>query len=249
VIELFRDFYVDQDLPAIYFKSLDSIIVSDIHIGFEEEMARKGIYLPRLQKRKFIETVTRAIESFKTNKLIINGDIKHRLDGLGFQERKDLEEVFKILKDHGVEIRLIRGNHDTYISVVIEKFDNIVLLDKIEYDNIIIFHGHKNIIPEKGKTYIIGHEHPRLSIRDRIGIARKFACFLLSPLKNEANVVVLPALGGYQAGNDVSLSHSSYMTNLMREYSILEKAKPYIIIEGEGIMEFPELRFLKDLIL
>ncbi|MEM3351894.1 MAG: phosphoesterase, partial [Saccharolobus sp.] len=33
-----------------------------------------------------------------------------------------------------------------------------------------------------------------------------------------------------------------------KEHGILEKAKPYVIVEGEGIMEFPELGLLKNVL-
>jgi hypothetical protein len=60
---------------------------------------------------------------------------------------------------------------------------------------------------------------------------------------------VLPAIGSYQAGNDISLMRNSYMSSLMREHGILEKARPFLVVEGEGIMEFPELRLLKNIII
>ncbi|MEM0174414.1 MAG: metallophosphoesterase [Sulfolobaceae archaeon] len=248
MIELVNGFYIEGDMPVVYNKVLNSIILSDAHIGFEEEMTRKGIFLPRIQKKKFLDVVEKAIDVFKTNKIIINGDLKHRLDGIGKQEKKDLEDVFMILRDKGVEIKLVKGNHDNYISIVTSKFDNVELVEYIEYENIVITHGHKEITPEQGKLYVIGHEHPRISLKDRLGFARRFPCFFITPLKNNSLLLVLPAVGGYQAGSDITLSHSAYMSNLMREHSILEEAKPYIIIEGEGIMELPKLKFLKDLI-
>jgi len=248
MIELLNNFYIESDIPVAYSKVLNSIILSDVHIGFEEEMARKGIFLPRVQKKKFLDVVDKAVEVFKTNKIIINGDLKHRLDGIGRQEKKDLEDVLTILRDKGIELKLVKGNHDTYITIVTSKFDNVEVVESIEFDNVVITHGHKEIVPERGKLYVIGHEHPRISLKDRLGFARRFPCFFISPLRNDATLLVLPAVGGYQAGNDITFSHSAYMSNLMREYSILEEAKPYIIIEGEGIMELPKLKFLKDLI-
>lgn len=249
MISLTEDIFIDEDLPVIYIKRLNSIVLSDVHIGYEEEMASKGIFIPKVQKKRFITILNRSREIFKTNKLIINGDLKHTFNKLTKQERIELNEIFQILKDEGVELTIVKGNHDNYISLATEKFDNIKLVDSLSVDNLTIFHGHTPIPIEEGKIYVIGHEHPRLALRDKLGFLRRMQCFLVSPLKNNSKVIVLPAVGIYQAGNDISLNHSNYMSNILREFSILEKAKPYVIIEKEGIMEFPELGLLKDILL
>lgn len=249
LVSILRDLEVEEDLPVIYSRRLDSIILSDVHIGYEEEMASKGIFLPRIQKKRFLSIYRRALDVFKTNKVIINGDMKHRFNGLGRQEKEDLTEIFKDMKENGTIVKLIRGNHDNYISLVTEKFDNIELLDEIESEDLFIFHGHREIEPKDGKIYVIGHEHPRISIRDKLGFAKKFQCFLVSPIAGNSYVIALPALGGYQSGNDISLVHSGYMSPLMKRHAILEKAKPFVIVENEGIMEFPELNLLKNIIL
>ncbi|MCY0859490.1 MAG: metallophosphoesterase [Sulfolobaceae archaeon] len=249
MLELTEGIYVAEDLPVIYIKKINAIVMSDIHIGYEEDMARKGIFIPKIQLKRFLNIYKRAIEAFHTNKVILNGDVKHIFETLGRQEREELNEMFKELKEDGIDVKLVKGNHDNFISKVTSKFDNIELVNEIRDDNLIIIHGHQEIVPEENKLYIIGHEHPRISIRDKLGFSRKFQSFLLVPLRNNSQVLVLPSVGTYQAGNDVSLIHSNYMSTLMRDFSILEEAKPFIIIEGQGIMEFPQLKHLKDLIL
>ena len=249
MISLIDDIYIDEDLPVVYIKRLNSIVLADVHIGYEEEMASKGIFIPKVQKKRFLNIINRSIDIFKTNKIIINGDLKHSFSKLTRQEKTELTEIFQELKERGINTVVIKGNHDNYISLITEKFDNVDLVDSISIDNLVIFHGHTNIQLEENKIYIIGHEHPRLGLRDKLGFSRKLPCFLLAPLKNNSKALVLPAIGIYQAGNDISLNHSNYMSPLMREFSILEKAKPFVIIEKEGIMEFPELYLLKDIII
>ncbi|AWR98320.1 phosphoesterase [Acidianus sulfidivorans JP7] len=248
MIEIAEGVYIEGDLPVIYLKPLNSIVLSDVHIGYEEEMARKGIFLPRVQRKRFINIIDKSIEIFKTNNIIIDGDLKHIFNGLGKQEKDDLNYIFEYAKQKEINITIVKGNHDNYLSIVADKYD-INMVDEIKNQNYIIFHGHKNIdsINEES-IYIIGHEHPRISLRDKLGFARKLQCFLVVPLKNNSKVVVLPALGIYQSGNDVSLIHSNYMSPIIRNFGILEKAKPYVIIENEGIMEFPELNLLKNIV-
>ncbi|TRM93373.1 phosphoesterase [Sulfolobus sp. B1] len=251
MLEIVKDVYIAEDLPVIYIKGINSIVMSDIHIGYEEEMAKKGIYIPRIQKKRFLNILNRAISTFKTRNLIINGDFKHTFERLTRQERDELTEILTYLKENEINVRIVKGNHDNYISLITEKFDNVDLVEDIDLGEIFITHGHKQIEPREETTYIIGHEHPRISIRDKLGFARKFQSFLVMPIKEKVNskILVLPAIGIYQAGNDISLIHSNYLSNLVKEHGILEKAKPYVIIEGEGIMEFPELGLLKNILI
>ncbi|MEM3225821.1 MAG: metallophosphoesterase [Saccharolobus sp.] len=250
MLEIAKGIYISEDLPVLYIKDADSIVVSDVHIGYEEEMSRKGIYIPKVQKKKFINIVNKSLSVFNTKNIIINGDFKHSFDRLTKQEREELTEILKYLKELGTNVTIVRGNHDNYISLITEKFDNVKLVEDMEIGEIYLTHGHKNIEPKDNITYIIGHEHPRISLRDKLRFSRKFQCFLNVPVKQKPNskIIVLPAIGIYQAGNDISLIHSNYMSNLLKEHGILEKAKPYVIVEGEGIMEFPELGLLKNVL-
>ncbi len=248
MIEIENGIYIEGDIPAIYLKCINTAIISDVHIGYEEEMARKGIFLPRVQKKKFLDIVNKIIKEFNTYNIIVNGDLKHIFNGLGKQEKEDLTSALSQIKDLGVKLTLIRGNHDNYISLVTDKFD-IEIRDELEVGgNIIIFHGHKEVEPKENTIYIIGHEHPRISLRDKLGFSRKLQAFLIVPLKNGSKVLILPSIGSYQAGNDISLIHNNYMSPIVRNYGILEEARPYVIIEGEGIMEFPKLELLKNIV-
>lgn len=247
MIEIQEGIFIESDLPVLYIKPLDSIVVSDIHIGYEEEMSKKGIFLPKMQRKKFLSIVEKARKVFNTNNVIVNGDLKHIFNALGKQEREDLNYIFNYAKENSINLKIVKGNHDNYLSLVTDKYD-IQLADEVSYGNYRIFHGHRDIELDSSKIYIIGHEHPRISLRDKLGFARKFQCFLSIPLKNNSKVIVLPAIGTYQSGNDVSLIHSNYMSPIVRNYGVLEKAKPYVIIENEGILEFPELGMLKNII-
>lgn len=246
-MEILPGVEIAEDLPAIYLRPLDAVVISDTHIGYEEDMASQGVFIPKVQKKKMTEAYSRALTVFKAKRLIINGDLKHTFSKLTKQEKDELSQIFTDLKEKGVEVIVVKGNHDNYVSLVTEKFD-VQLVEELRVDSFVLIHGHRGIEPEEGKIYIIGHEHPRISIRDRLGFKRKFKAFLTVPLKGNATILVLPSTGIYQPGNDISLVRANYLSPIIREYGILERAKPYIIVENEGIMEFPELGLISDLI-
>ena len=60
MLEIAKGIYISEDLPVLYIKDADSIVLSDVHIGYEEEMSRKGIYIPKVQKKKFINIVNKS---------------------------------------------------------------------------------------------------------------------------------------------------------------------------------------------
>ncbi len=247
MVEILPGIEIAGDLPVIYLRPANAVVISDTHIGYEEEMASQGVFIPRVQKKRMVEAYTKALNYFKAKRLIINGDVKHTFSKLTRQEREELSQIFADLKEKGVEVIVVRGNHDNYIGSIADKFE-VRIVETYSVDNVILTHGHVEISPEEGKIYVIGHEHPRISIRDSLGFKRKFKSFLVAPLKGGGQVLVLPSTAIYQPGNDISLIRSNYLSPLMREHAILEKAKPYVIVEGEGIMEFPALELIKDLL-
>ncbi|BCU68429.1 phosphoesterase [Sulfolobales archaeon HS-7] len=247
MLTLAEELYIADDLPILFDKALNSIVLSDVHIGYEEELAKKGVFLPHVQKKRFLDLYKRAVNIFSTKNIIINGDMKHIFEKLGRTEREELTEIFKFLKEDGANVMLVLGNHDNYITIVTDKYDNIQVTDELRTANRLYMHGHKEVSSLE-KYVIIGHEHPRLSMRDRIGYARKMPCFLKVPRRDGGYIIVLPSLGLYQSGNDITLSHSSFLSPIMRKEAMLVRAKPFVIIESQGIMEFPELGVIADLI-
>ena len=64
-----------------------TLIISDIHIGFEEELIRGGVYIPS-QMKELITRVRGIITTNRIERIIINGDLKHRVPTTSFEHRK-----------------------------------------------------------------------------------------------------------------------------------------------------------------
>jgi len=63
------------------------LVISDVHIGFEEELLMSGIYIPN-QTAEMLGRVLRIIREHRIDRLVINGDLKHRVPKTGWGERK-----------------------------------------------------------------------------------------------------------------------------------------------------------------
>ena len=151
-----------HDSPALLLESKKEriLVIADLHIGLEKELAANGITVPsqlmKLQRRLFD-----LVEKTNANHVIILGDIKHDYKGIGWQEMVDVPAFFQRLAEE-VKVTLVKGNHDGDIEQVLPK--GIELHDPVGYvmEDVLLTHGQawpeKSMLP--AKTIIMGHIHP-----------------------------------------------------------------------------------------
>lgn len=245
-LEVKEGVYLLEDVPGIYVKKLDAVVVADLHLGYEESMAKQGVFLPRLQLRKALKHISRARRITGAKRLIIDGDLKHEFSKLLKSEKLESAKLISTAFQLGFrEVVLVRGNHDNYIKPIIESLGGEVV-DDLEDGDVLLTHGHKKIDPDF-ELIIIGHEHPSISVS--IGGAKaRFPVFLIAPLHSGSIVIVLPALGAYQTGNPVSLNRETYLSPIMRENVEIGEIVPVIFDEKEGLMPLPKLSVLQTIV-
>ncbi len=245
-IKLFDNVYALGDTRLLYIDGASAIVAADLHLGFEEDMARQGFFIPRAQLRKAVNTFTRVVEELGgVEKVIIAGDLKHAFDRLLRQERYEVRELLDLLlKRLGVrQVVVIRGNHDNYLPIVLKDYSIELKVDylvKVSDIRIYITHGHLDL-ELKGDLTIIGHEHPSIGIVDELGLLTKVHCYLEMPSTLDTRIIVLPAMGAYQAGNKITLNREDYLSPIVKKYGVIEEAEPIAVIEGTGLLELPPL--------
>lgn len=185
---------------GLFLKEHKTLIIADIHIGYEESLNKKGILVPRFQLKDVLKKLENIIEKTKPETIIINGDLKHEFGKISEQEWRDTLKILDLLTKHS-KVILVKGNHDTILGPIAEK-RNVKVVDNVLIDNIYITHGDKipKIIP-KVKTVIIGHEHPAITISDN-NRKETFKCFLLGKWKRK-NLIVMPSLNQVTQGSDI----------------------------------------------
>ncbi len=251
-MEILPGVEVVGETPVVYLRSLKAIVFADLHLGFEEEAARQGYFLPRVQLKNILKTLE-TVFSEKSNieLVIILGDVKHTFERLTRLEREEVSRLFEYLTKRVARVIVVKGNHDSYLVVVARNYGVEIVKWQLEIDGIIFTHGHRKLElgDKKPKLILMGHEHPSIAVRDRIGYVMKAPCFLLA--KHEpsgAELLVLPAMGVYQTGTTVSTIPEAYLSPILRKEVDLRRAKPYVIAEGLGILEFPELGEIEELL-
>lgn len=219
----------------------DCLIISDIHIGYEQALNRQGIMVPRFQYKKILERINEIIEKFNPRKVIINGDLKHEFGKITRQEWEESRDFIEFLQSNFHEIILIKGNHDNFTRFIAEK-TGLEVYESYHLNGYEIMHGDK--IPEekmlnRSETIIIGHEHPCIGIRNGERL-EKMKCYLKGTY-NTKNLIVMPSFNFVSEGSDVL--HEKALSPLLKKVKTDD-------FEVYGVENFEVLHFgrIKDIL-
>ncbi|WP_457751270.1 metallophosphoesterase [Thermococcus sp.] len=180
-----------EPLPKKALKIGRTLVVADLHLGYEFAMAREGFYLPRVL-HEVVGNLKSLIEREKPKRLVIDGDLKHSFIP-EWRERKELKVFAEEITPVADEVILVRGNHD--VGTLWLRELGVEIVEEFEIGKWKLVHGHKLV---EGERFIIGHEHPAIRLRDEVGSLIKIPVFLMSE-----KLVVLPAFSPWAYGNDV----------------------------------------------
>lgn len=87
------------------------LAASELHLGLESELARRGAFL-RSRSDALADDLVRDADAAGAERLLVLGDVKHRIASLSPQERRDLPRFFERMSSRFVEILITPGNHD-----------------------------------------------------------------------------------------------------------------------------------------
>lgn len=148
------------------------LVVADLHLGIEGELAKRGISLPS-QVPKVKVRLLELIRLQEPDRLIFLGDVKHNVPIATWQEWRELPKLFEELVKL-VRVEIVRGNHDGDLGgmvprgVIIHGARGIVLGKR---KRVGLMHGHTWPSPDllKTKLLVVAHNHPAIEFRDELG--------------------------------------------------------------------------------
>jgi len=153
-----------------------TIVIADLHIGWEMALSEKGIHVPT-QTPKLLQKLKNIISTYKPEKLLVLGDVKHTIASAEIGEWHDIPEFFNEIKKQIPEILVTRGNHDGNLEPLLPENIKILPATGIIMNDVGFFHGHQWPSPAllKCKTLVMAHVHPVVAFRDPAGfrIARQ----------------------------------------------------------------------------
>jgi len=158
--------------PAALIKTrkTTTLVIADLHIGWEIALAQKGIHVPT-QTPKLLQKLKHLIFTYKPEKLLILGDVKHTIATAQTGEWHDIPSFFEELKKQTKKISVIRGNHDGNLEPLLPENIKILPATGSIVGEVGLFHGHRWPSPTllKCKTLVMAHVHPIVAFRDPAG--------------------------------------------------------------------------------
>ncbi len=204
--------------PIAYIRSICALVLSDMHLGFESYNAGKGILVPKVNLRSIKKIVEKALEGRSVSKIIITGDIKNDFSTVEIEEIKEIEEFAAFAESKGLEVVLVKGNHDNFIDKYKNRLGIKIHGRSFQEGGYLFFHGDTVPAIRKGlKMMVMGHEHPAISIISGSGRKESVRCFLEGRYKG-VKLLVMPA-ASYFAGLS-SVTYGEMLSPVFRKVDV-----------------------------
>jgi uncharacterized protein len=180
----------------------DYLIISDLHLGYEQSLNAEGIMVPRFQYPLIIGRLNEIQNRSSSENIVVNGDLKHEFGRITRQEWSETMEFLDYLKENFDDIVLIKGNHDNFTKFIAQKTD-LEVEQSFQIGNSLVVHGDKIIedVSDDVETLIIGHEHPSIRLRGGERV-EKIKCYLAGNYE-DWNLVVMPSFNFVTEGSDI----------------------------------------------
>ena len=139
-----------------------SLVITDLHLGFESKLALNNVFLG---KNKTVKEMTSEVEYLiaktKPDSLILLGDVKSGIKSITKTEWDTVPVFFENMSKL-VDTVLVPGNHDANIEKLIPNEITLASSKGIIVDDILLTHGHT--MPTENfsqvNTIVMGHVHP-----------------------------------------------------------------------------------------
>ncbi len=216
-------FVYDKPAAIIHANGRDRLVIGDLHIGAEKRLIDKGVKLYNATGIMAKEIVSIASE-FDIHDIIMLGDIK---DSIMHPERVELMNIkgfFNALE--GYKVKIVRGNHDAYISEI----TGIEPVDELLIGRFALLHGNRwPTEPAMRKSYIMtAHNHISVSFKDKRGGYYQYKAWMIAKLNPEeaakrygrfnrgVKLIMMPAFNELIMGMPISKHDSDNINPLVR---------------------------------
>jgi uncharacterized protein len=164
-----------------------TLLIADPHIGWEMALQQKGIHVPS-QTNKLLAKLVAILAQYKSDELVILGDVKYTVVSSELGEWQDIPEFFKKLENCVGKISIVRGNHDANLEPLLPEKVELLPATGAIIGDVGIFHGHKWPSPALlgCKTLVMGHLHPVVVFRDPTGCKMTRQVWIRATLDTEA---------------------------------------------------------------
>ncbi|WP_224336302.1 metallophosphoesterase [Haloprofundus halobius] len=175
-----------------------ALVVADYHAGIEAGLRyERGVELASNADARR-ERLLSLLDRTESERVVILGDIGHRIGDPKGEEREELEALFDALDTRGVPLTLVTGNHDGGVADAFAERIDATPGDGVRMGDVGFLHGHTwpNREVLGAETICMGHEHVTVKLQDTVGGSRVEPAWLRGPLRREAFAERLGVEGG-----------------------------------------------------
>ena len=182
------------------------LVVTDIHIGFENSMMLNKIFVGKNSTiNETIQELTNIIEDENPDSVILLGDVKSSIKNITRNEWDEVPKFFEEIRKK-CDVVLIPGNHDANIQKLAPNNISMISSTGMIEENTLLTHGHT--MPTENFSYvdkiIMGHVHPIFFQEDslingqRVWVSIKIEKEDIFPnRKGELEITIIPSFNKY----------------------------------------------------
>jgi len=183
-----------------------NIIITDVHIGFENSMASNEIFIGKNSTiKESIQELSEIIDLERPDSVILLGDIKSSIKNISKNEWDEVPLFLKKIREK-CDVILIPGNHDANIQRLVPENISMISSTGMVEENILLTHGHT--LPSENFSHVdkivMGHLHPVFFQEDsiingqRVWVSIKTEKENIFPNKTgEIEIIIIPSFNKY----------------------------------------------------
>ena len=228
-----------------------ALVVADYHAGIEAGLRyERGVELESNAAVRRVRLLG-LLDRVAPDRLVVLGDLGHRIGGSNDAEAEELDELLEALLDRA-PVTLVRGNHDTGVPARFESIDG----DRLRITDsggsrlgrVGFAHGHTWPAREvvESDVVCVGHEHPAVRLEDSVGGGRKERAWLRGPLRPEPfaehlgvdvadldwrdpEIVVFPAFNDRSGGTWVNVDGQGFLSPFLPDALVEEETEAFLL--------------------
>ncbi|MEM7813806.1 MAG: metallophosphoesterase [Candidatus Aenigmatarchaeota archaeon] len=227
----------------------DWLIVADLHLGITRELYEAGVSLPS-QISAFVKRLHDLKQLTCTSKLILLGDVKHKVPGISWQEEHELPDFLAALEFD--EIMIIKGNHDGGIEQIIpsELKGKVKVKKWFAAGGHYFTHGHCKMTGTALRsptisTIVIGHNQPAVLFQDSIGARYIEPVWVRGPLNGVYKgheLIIMPAFNNLRG--HALVNRGKFIGPIAKHIS--PRTARAFLLDGTDLGTLSNLKFKED---
>lgn len=184
-IEILEEQFVLYPQKAIFWRSQNALLLSDLHLGKINHFRRAGIPVPSKANDHNLEVLIDLVRLCNPARIVCLGDLFHSHYNAEWEVFGEVVKYFS-----PITFELVLGNHDIMGTYQYSR-KGIQIHDSLRIGKFLLTHHPLESVPD-GMYNIAGHLHPGVSLRGRGRQAMTLPCFFFGE-----NQAFLPAFGKF----------------------------------------------------